>query len=92
MVRQRLVGLTVWVGWLLAPAALIASLLLDHALVGVGRRDLSELDGSTAVYLLAIFSAVTAGAVLITRGGRNPVGWLFLALGDILALGAVATS
>jgi hypothetical protein len=42
--------------------------------------------------VLAIFSAVTVGAALITRGGRNPVGWLFLALGDIVALGGVGTS
>src|SRR3954447_10200092 len=92
MVRRRLVELTVWVGWLLVPAAVVASLLLDQALVGLGRRDLGGLDGSAAVYLLAVFSAATVGAALITRGGRNPVGWLFLALGDILALGAVATS
>jgi signal transduction histidine kinase len=91
MVR-RLVELTVWVGWLLAPAAMVASLLLDQALVGLGRRDLSGLGSGAAVYLLAIFSAATVGAALITRGGRNPVGWLFLALGDILALGGVATS
>jgi signal transduction histidine kinase len=80
------------VGWLLVPAALVTSLLLDHALVGVGRRDLTEQGGSVAVYVLAVFSAVTVGAALITRGGRSPVGWLFLALGDILALGAAATS
>jgi hypothetical protein len=92
MVRQRLVGLAVCVGWLLVPAALVTSLLLDHALVGVGRRDLTEQGGGGAVYVLAVFSAVTVGAALITRGGRSPVGWLFLALGDILALGAVATS
>src|SRR5690349_17264238 len=90
---QRLVGLAVWAGWLVVPAALVASLLWDQALAGVGRRDLSEpLDSSAVVYLVAVFSAVTVGAALITRGGRNPVGWLFLALGDILALGAVATS
>jgi signal transduction histidine kinase len=92
MLRRRLVGLTVWVGCLLAPTAVVTTLLLDHALGGLGRGDLSELNVGTAVFVLAIFTAVTVGAALITRGGRNPVGWLFLALGDILAVGAAGTS
>ena len=88
---RRLVAPAVWVGWLVVPASLVALLLLDLALSGLGRRDLSGLDSSAPVYILGVLTAASVGAVLVIRGGRNPVGWLFLALGDLVALGGVAT-
>ncbi len=92
MVRRRLVESAGWAGWLLAPAALVTVLLFDHALVGLGRRDLTQLNGGAAIFIPAMISSVTVGAALIARHGRNPVGWLFLVFGDILALGGMATS
>jgi signal transduction histidine kinase len=88
---RRLVVPAVWVGWLVVPASLVATMLLDLALSSIGRRDLGGFDSSSPVYILGALTAASVGAVLVMRGGRNPVGWLFLALGDLVALGSVAT-
>jgi hypothetical protein len=88
----RLIAVTAWTGWLLAPAALVVVLLTDREVTRVGRPDLTQLHADTLIFVPAMISSVTVGAALVLHRRRHPVGWLFLALGDVLALGAMGTS
>jgi len=54
---------------------------LKHLLAQAGRSDQAGSNVDTVIYLLAVVSAVTVGAVLASRRPRHPVGWLLLALG-----------
>ncbi|MDQ6949746.1 MAG: hypothetical protein M3256_26745, partial [Actinomycetota bacterium] len=68
-------------GWAVVMVALICASLLDLRLRAVGRGDLMEfLSPGGAVFTVAILSAATVGAALMTRRPRHPVGWLFLGL------------
>jgi signal transduction histidine kinase len=76
--------------WLVAPCAIVTVALLDHKLRTVGREDLTWLHADTLTFPAAILSAATVGAALVFHDPKHPVGWLFLALGDVLALDGVA--
>ena len=70
-----------WALWGVAIASVGVVVWSDHLLRQAGRADLVQLTASAMPYLLATFSAMTAGAVLASRQPRHPVGWLLIALG-----------
>jgi two-component system, NarL family, sensor kinase len=79
-----------WALWTLAMLGLVATGWLDHLLRQAGRPDLAQLNSGGVPPVLAIVSAVTAGAVLGSRRPRHPVGWLLLALGFSVTASGVA--
>jgi signal transduction histidine kinase len=73
--------------WLLVPTSLAAVLLFNRLVTDAGRPELAQRFTDGVVYILAMVSASTVGAGLAMRRPRHPVGWLFLALGTVLAMG-----
>ena len=74
-------ALLAWTLWALAMLGLAATSWFDHLLRRAGRSELVVLDAALAPHVLASVSAVTVGALLISRRPRHPVGWLLLAFG-----------
>jgi hypothetical protein len=80
-----------WSLWALAMLAIPVLAWLDQLLRQAGRPELAPLSPDAAAYLLGIVSAVTVGAVLVSRRPRHPVGWLLLAFGlSTVALGVAS--
>jgi hypothetical protein len=80
-----------WSLWALAVLALPVLGWLDQLLRQAGRPELAPLSPDAAAYLLGIVSAVTVGAVLVSRRPGHPVGWLLLAFGlSSVALGVAS--
>jgi len=73
--------------WLLVPLSLAAVALFNRLVTDAGRPELAQRFTDGVVYILAMVSASTVGAGLALRRPRHPVGWLFLALGTVLAVG-----
>ncbi len=76
--------------WLLAPGSLIGAAFSSHALGQHGRADLAGITAAHLVFVLGMLSASTVGAVLAVRRPEHPVGWLFLALGSVIAVSVAA--
>jgi signal transduction histidine kinase len=78
--------------WLLTPAALVASLVVENRTDAANGRPSGNgvLDASQAAanasFLVAILACWFVGAVLTLRVPRNAVGWLFLALAAAIAV------
>jgi signal transduction histidine kinase len=79
-------------GWLLVPCALVTVVLVDQQLSRVGRGDLTVLRADATLLPAGMISSATVGAALALRRPRHRVGWLFLALGDLLALDGIASA
>jgi signal transduction histidine kinase len=73
------------IAWSFALALLVAALFLS-ILNGTFSRDPLE-----AVSLLVMAAYTTVGAILVSRLPRNPVSWLFLAVGASILLGGLGT-
>ncbi|TDD96641.1 histidine kinase dimerization/phosphoacceptor domain-containing protein, partial [Jiangella asiatica] len=89
--RRRVLVAGVMAAWLVVPGAIALVLLFDDRLADAGRADLAQGVSEGAVYVLAMLSAATVGAGLAIQRPRHPIGWLFLALGIVQALGPVLT-
>ncbi|HEY5986909.1 MAG TPA: hypothetical protein VIV12_11105, partial [Streptosporangiaceae bacterium] len=74
-------GVLAWALWALVMLGVPLAVWLKHLLAQAGRSDQAGSNVDTVIYLLAVVSAVTVGAVLASRRPRHPVGWLLLALG-----------
>lgn len=69
--------------------AVVGLLVADRVLAGRGRADLVGLQGETWIFLVAILSSLTTGAVVAWSRPANPVGWLFLGLSGAMLLSGV---
>jgi len=78
--------------WLLVVGCLAISLPIDARLRDAGRADLGLLTGEAAVFGTALLVSLVVGSILVLNDARHPVGWLFLALGSMLALTAPVDS
>ena len=76
---------------LVVTAALLGAVVwLEIAINGTSRPELFDTDLEAAPLFATLASASSVGAVLAIRRPSHPVGWLFLALGAVVALsGAV---
>jgi len=74
-------GVLAWALWALVMLGIPVAVWLTHLLRQAGRSNQAGSNVDTSIYLLAVVSAVTVGAVLASRRPRHPVGWLLLALG-----------
>ena len=72
--------------WLVTPAALIGLALLEWGMGAAGRHDLAGPADGDLVFLTAALTASTVGALVAARRPGHPVGWLFTALGAMIAL------
>ena len=80
-----------WSLWALAMLGIPVLGWLDHLLRQAGRPELAPLTPDAAAYLVGVVSAITVGAVLVSRRPLHPVGWLLLALGlSTVALGVAS--
>ncbi|MCW2544425.1 MAG: putative two-component system sensor kinase [Frankiales bacterium] len=84
--------MTAVAAWLITPCALVVVVLLDQKLRAVGREDLTLLHADSLAFPAASLSAATVGAALVVNDPRHPVGWLFLALGDLVAFDGVLSA
>ncbi len=75
-------------GWLATMLLLVAAIACDRRAAALGRADLVGDPAEAVVYGSAMASAATVGLVVAVRRRRHPVGWLFLALGVALGVGA----
>ncbi len=75
-------------GWLAAVLLLAVAVACDRRVAALGRADLASDPAEAVVYGSAIVSAATVGLVVAIRRRRHLVGWLFLALGIALGVGA----
>jgi hypothetical protein len=73
-----------WALWALAVLGLAAIIRFDQLLRQAGRPELAQLRGGGVAVILSALSAATAGAVLVSRRPRHPVGWLLLAFGLVI--------
>jgi hypothetical protein len=80
-----------WALWILTVLGLGATAWFVHQLRQAGQPELVQLDAGEIALVLSALSAATAGAVLVSRRPRHPVGWLLLAFGLVpQALSAAA--
>ncbi|HEV3463831.1 MAG TPA: hypothetical protein VG846_07600, partial [Actinomycetota bacterium] len=81
-----------WSLWGLGTVAFLVAAWLNQRIRRAARPDLAPLTtAGTLPLLLASISAVTVGAVLVSRRPRHPVGWLLLGLGvSLITLGAAS--
>ncbi len=86
-VHRRALVAGVVTAWLIVPVSIGAVLVFNRLVTDAGRPDLAQRIADGVVYVLAMVSATTVGAGLALRRPRHPVGWLFLALGGVLAAG-----
>ncbi|WP_129666389.1 histidine kinase [Phytoactinopolyspora endophytica] len=89
--RRLTLSIGVATAWLLVPVSLPVDLLFNHLVTDAGRPDLTQSLADGIVIVLAMVSASTVGAGLAMRRPRHPVGWLFLALGGVMAVGSALT-
>jgi len=75
-------------GWLLTMTLLAVAVASDRRITATGHSDLVGDPAEAFVYGAAMVSAATVGLVVALRRRRHPVGWLFLALGVALGIGA----
>ena len=75
-------------GWLFTMLLLALAITCDRRVEASGRSDLVGGPAEAVVYGSAMVSAATVGLVVAIRRRRHPVGWLFLALGVALGVGA----
>jgi signal transduction histidine kinase len=88
LTRGRALSCVAVAAWALALAGYGYTIATHLRLDALGRHDLGVDPAEAVVYGAAVLSAATVGAVVAVRQGRHPVGWLFLALGVALAVGA----
>ena len=67
-------------------ALFVAMLLADVALIASGRGRVEDL------FFVAVSGYALVGALVASRQPRNPIGWILLAIGNTLALGALLDS
>jgi hypothetical protein len=67
-------------------ALFVAMLLADVALIASGRGRVEDL------FFVAVSGYALVGALVAWRQPRNPIGWILLAVGSTLALGALVDS
>ncbi|MGH8775562.1 MAG: sensor histidine kinase [Jiangellaceae bacterium] len=83
--RGLLVGAVV-VALLVIAVSMAAILFFDRLVTDAGRPDLVQPVSDFVVWVPAVLSAATVGAVLALRRPRHPVGWLFLTLSAVIVL------
>jgi len=88
--RRRSPAVIAAAAWLVTPAALAGLGLLNWRIAAAGRADLAGLADGDLVFATAAVTASTVGAVVATRRPQHPVGWLFTALGGMIALTGLA--
>lgn len=74
--------------WLITVLLLALAVTCDRRVASLGRSDLVGDTAEAVVYGSAMMSAATVGLIVAIRRRRHPVGWLFLALGVVLGIGA----
>ncbi len=74
--------------WLVAVSGYVFTLVVRVRLDSSGQPELEIAATEAVVYGAALFSAATVGWVVAVRRPHHPIGWLFLALGVALAIGA----
>ena len=80
-----------WSLWSLCIAELLFVLLLGALSWGIDTPQSRTGDGSVGVlFVIPILAFPTVGAVVASRRPRHPVGWLFLGVGLLFGLGALA--
>ncbi|TDC47986.1 hypothetical protein E1212_22605 [Jiangella ureilytica] len=89
--RRRLLWAAVATAVAIVPAGIALVLVFDELLRDAGRADLTQGVTNGLVYVLAMLSASAVGAGLALRRPRHPVGWLFLGLGALQAVGPALT-
>ncbi|SDU88960.1 sensor histidine kinase [Jiangella alkaliphila] len=91
MTASRLRYAAVAVAVAIVPTGIALVLVFDELLRDAGRGDLTQGVTNGLVYVLAMVSAATVGAGLALHRPRHPVGWLFLGLADLQAIGPALT-
>jgi signal transduction histidine kinase len=76
------------VAFLIAFGGLVYTVLAQERIRAAGRPDVATDWSEAVVYGSALASAATVGLVVALRQRHQPVGWLFLALGLALSVGA----
>jgi hypothetical protein len=89
---QRLPGVAAWIAWAAVLLAIPLMIWLDNLSHRAGRPDLTMVRPRTGPPLLALVSAATVGAVLVSRRPRHPVGWLLLTYAMLFGVNGVATA
>ncbi|MBB5788158.1 histidine kinase [Jiangella mangrovi] len=89
--RRRLLRTVVALAVAVVPACIALVVVFDELLRDAGRPDLTQGLTSGVVYVLAMVSASVVGAGLVLHRPRHPVGWLFLGLGTLQAVGPALT-
>ncbi|TDD71951.1 hypothetical protein E1262_04280 [Jiangella aurantiaca] len=88
---RRFIGAAVATVWLLVLACIALVLVTDELVSDAGRPDLTQGLTEGFMYVLAMLSALVVGSALTIRRPRHPVGWLFLLLGALQAVGPAMT-
>ena len=89
---RRLAAAVAAAGWLLILAAIVGVALIEPRLRDAGRPDLGSLRADDLPVVVALLVASAVGTALMLHQPRHPVGWLFHALGVIIALSGIGDS
>jgi signal transduction histidine kinase len=84
--RQRTAAIVVVSGCALVAATVAGILWIEHRIDEAGRSDLTDFGVDDVWFISAMASATVVGAILGLRRPEHPVGWLFLGLGESIAL------
>lgn len=82
-----------WTIWTISLALLAIGVTIQAAATFVGRPAITGEPNLLQELLIAALQVIVAtfGTLIISRHGRNPIGWIFLALGFLLAVGGLTT-
>ena len=81
-----------WILWAAAAALTVAAVVIYLLDVSVSTEDRERLPlGALPAVVAAVLGCATVGALIAVQLPRNPIGWLFLALGAMLAAVFVAS-
>ena len=81
-----------WALWGAAAAFTAAAVIVYLLDVSVSTQDRDRLPlGALPALVAAILGFATVGALVAVRLPRNPIGWLFLALGALLGIAFLAS-
>jgi len=94
LVTERTFRRTAWSIWAVSLTLLSSGLILLTLGAVTGRAALPEAPGSAQVFLIFCLQIViaTLGAVIVSGHTRNPIGWIFVAVGLLIGLGGMAGS
>lgn len=74
------------------PAAAIAWSVWGLAIISIGLAMFSRFLAEDIPLLAGFVAYATVGAIVVSRRPRNPVGWVFVAVGALAAVGALGES